>query len=50
MLRRIIMTIYSVTRIEPDKIMTIFIIIGSLAIFEIGNLVIKKLFYRRFKK
>ena len=43
MLRSIVMVIYGVTGITPDRVMTYIIIIASLVIFELAYLVIKKL-------
>ena len=43
MLRRIVMLIYSFTGITPDKVITYFIVLGSLVVFELGSLAVRKL-------
>ena len=43
MLRMIVMRIYSISRIEPNKIIMIFIIVSSVIIFEIAYFIYKKI-------
>ena len=47
MLRKIVMLIYGMTGMTPDRVMTIFVVIGSLIIVEIGYLLIKRVIIGR---
>ena len=42
MLRRIVMLLYGITKITPDRIMTYFIVLGSLVIVELILLLIRR--------
>ena len=43
MLRQIVMLIFGMTGITPDKIITYFVIVGSLVIVEVGYFVVKRI-------
>ncbi len=45
MLRTVVNIIWGVTGLTPDKVMTFFIIIGSLVIFEVVYFLIKRGYY-----
>ena len=50
MLRNVVTVIYGATGITPDRIMTFFIIIGSLVIFEVVYYLIKRIVIERIIK
>ncbi len=50
MLRQVVNIIWSVTGRTPDKIMTYFIIIGSLVIFEVVYFLIRRIVIDRIIK
>ena len=47
MLRKIVMLIYGMTGMTPDRIMTIYVVVGSLIIVELGYLLIKRVIIGR---
>ena len=47
MLRKIVMLLYGMTGITPDRIITIFVVVGSLIIVELGYLLIKRVIIGR---
>ncbi len=50
MLRQVVNILWGVTGLTPDKIMTFFIIIGSLVIFEGVYFLIKRIIIDRIIK
>ena len=47
MLRQIVMVIFGVTGITPDKIITYIVIVGSLVIVEVGYFIVKRIIIDR---
>ena len=43
-MRRVVMLLYGMTGVTPDRIMTYFIVIGSLVIVELCLFIVRRVF------